>query len=186
MNLKNSLNSLGNIFSNWKYVFVSLSFAVLFYLLNVLIFDITTLHSFSDSLSILELSKIFFLLALDFGRSIDFYSFITIILISILFGIFVSLIFHKTNLNAKYSDKKIGILGWLGILLGLLIPGCTLCGVGILSLMGLSAGALSFLPKRGLELSILAIAILLFTVLKLSENMYSCEVNSIKKMKGGY
>jgi|GEM_PF-5115251 len=175
MNLKSSFSVLKNIFSNWKYVFITVIFAFIFYMLNVLILDITTVHAVSTSVGLFSSIKTLFSLAFNLVYVIRLSSFITIILISILFGIFVSLLICKTNLNIQTKEKKASFLGWFAVFLAFLIPGCTICGVGLLSLFGLSAGALSFLPQKGLEISLLSIAILLFTIFKLSENMYACK-----------
>ena len=89
--------------------------------------------------------------------------------------------------------KTVGILGGIGAFLAALVPGCAACGIGFASILGLSAGALSFLPYDGIELSLLAIGILGITIFKTTKNMYVCMVpntknilpNASKSLKGG-
>ena len=194
MNIKHSISSMKNIFSDVRYLFLALIFAFIFYMLNVIIFDVATLHSVSSSLGFFGSLKILFLLAFNFSGAIKFYSFVSVVIMSFLFGIFISLLAYKTSLNLSQDQKKISILGWFGVFLAFLIPGCAVCGIGVLSLLGIGAGTLSLLPAKGLEISIISVAILLFTVFRLSESMYACEitafknfkVNSKSKLKGGF
>ena len=173
-------------FGNWKYLALTLFIAILFYSLNVLILNWKSLMAFYPSFGFLGSLKFFFTLALGFKDLIKFHSFISLIIISILFGILLSLIIYKSKLGIK-PGKKVGIFGGIGVFLGALIPGCTACGVGLVSVLGLGAGFLAFLPYDGLELSILAIFILGFAIIKITKEMHVCKINnfSFNILKGG-
>ena len=81
------------------------------------------------------------------------------------------------------SGKTFGFFGTTGIFLGILAPGCIACGVGLLSVFGISAAVLSSLPFEGLELSLLAIGILSFSTYKITGDINKgivCEIPSKK------
>lgn len=178
---------LKQIFKTWKKVFSSgylllvIFIAFSFYSLNVLINNWSSLTNFYLLKGFFETLKFFFILFLGFYKVILLSSYISIIIISILFGVFLSLLVYKVSIGIKLKQNT-GIFGTIGVFFGALVPGCTLCGVGLLSvllpLFGLSAAFLIFLPLKGLELSILAIAILSFSVIKLSNdiNSNSCKI----------
>lgn len=92
-----------------------------------------------------------------------------------------SLLFYKAR-SLKGEKKGFGIISSIGFFLGAFAPGCAACGIGLASLLGVSAATLSFLPFGGLELSIIAILIIGFAIYKVSDN--SCKIN-YKKLKGG-
>ena len=75
------------------------------------------------------------------------------------------------------------ILSGIGLFLGAFAPGCAACGVGLAAALGLGAGFLSFLPYKGLELSIIAIIILGYAIIKTTNSMYTCKIK--KPLKGG-
>jgi|SRR3989344_4675692 len=174
--LKQMLDGWKKIFGNWKYLALTLFIAVLFYSLNVFISNWKSLIEFYPSFGFFGILKFFFTLALGFKNLIKFHSFISLIMISILFGMLFSLITYKSKLGIK-PGKKVGILGGIGVFLGALIPGCTACGVGLVSVLGLGAGFLAFLPYNGLELSILAILILGFSITKITKEMHTCNID---------
>ena len=62
-------------------------------------------------------------------------------------------------------------------------PGCAACGIGLLSLFGISAASLTFLPFKGLEFSILSIIILSVLIFEITKNISNGIV--CKTMKGG-
>ena len=114
--------------------------------------------------------KFFFVLFFGFKETIIYSSFVSLVTISVLLGILFSLITYKTVMIKK-SSNGIGVLGTTGIFLGILAPGCAACGIGILSALGFGAAVLTFLPFNGLEISFLAIWILLFSVAKISKDI---------------
>lgn len=185
MELKNKFNVWKNVFSNWKYLIITTAVAVMFYSLNVLISSWQNMKSLYPTLGFFNTLKFFFVSWLGFGSTIILHSFVSLIIISILFGMLISLIFYRLKLNIP-GNKKIGLFGGFGIFLGALAPGCVACGIGLASLLGLGAGALAFLPYEGLELSVLSIGLLGFSILKISNNIYKCNIPSGKmKLKGG-
>ncbi len=176
MKVNNILNTWKKIFSNWKYPFLAIVIAVAFYSLNVLIANWKSLIKFYSSLGFFGTLKFFITLFFGFKNLILFSSFVSLVIISILFGMLFSLIIYKTKLVNFKGSKKLGVVGSVGVFLGALIPGCVACGIGLATVLGLGAGALAFLPYDGLEISVLAILILGFTITKITKEMYVCKI----------
>ena len=63
--------------------------------------------------------------------------------------------------------------------LAVFAPGCAACGVGLASVLGIGAGALSFLPYDGFELSVASIGILGLTILNVTKNMFVCKLKNL-------
>jgi hypothetical protein len=173
------------VFSDWKYSALALTIAAAFFVLNVMIQNWQTLWFFLRSVGVLQFFNILAALTLGFRHTTTTTSFISIILIALMFGMFISLMTFKVK--SLKTGKNIGVWGTLGIALGIAAPGCAACGVGLLAVFGLSAGALAVLPFKGLEISILAIIILGVAIWQVSKGLLECEVCKIhvKDMKGG-
>lgn len=168
-----------NIFSNWKYLKIAIIVAFLFYSLNVLVSSWSTLNGFYSTLGLFSTIKLFFILFFGFKETMMFHSFISLITISILFGILVCLLKYKINLGEQINKNKLGIWGSIGLFLGAFAPGCAACGIGLISVFGISAGVLSFLPYEGFEISLLAIVILFVAIIRLTKNMYVCKLEDL-------
>ena len=124
-------------------------------------------------------------LFLGFGNTIVWHSYASLILIALLLGMFFSLVVYRTKMSVKVMDKKgTGIFASLGVFLGVLAPGCAACGMGILSAPGFGVIAVNFLPFKGLEISILSIIILGFSVFKITDKISNGNSCSIE-LKGG-
>ncbi len=181
--MKNQLTLWKRVFSNWNYLILGIIIALLFYSLNVIIADYKTLFSFYSSLGFLGTINFFFSLLIGFKETIKMSSYISLLVISLLLGMLTSLIFYKANVIKGNSTKNIGLISGIGIILGAFIPGCAACGIGLASALGIGGAFLTFLPLKGLELSILSILILTIAIFKISED--SCKIMFNKKMKGG-
>ena len=180
MELKNIFKTWKEVFSSW-YLLLAIFIAFSFYSLNVLINIWSSLKNFYLLKGFFETLKFFFILSLGFYNTIPKSSFISLVIISILIGVFLSLLVYKIRSRIRLS-KNAGFFGTIGVFFGILVPGCSVCGIGLLSVLltifGLSAAFLTLLPLKGLELSILAIAILSFSVIKLSDdiNCNACKI----------
>ena len=186
--MENPLPLWKTIFSDWKYTTLAIVIAFLFYFLNVLISSWSSLVGSYPSFGFFGTIKFFFILAWGFKGIIFLHSYISVIFISVLFGMLFSLVGYKINLGKGYGGKNVGFFGGIGIFLGALVPGCAACGVGLISLLGVSAGFLSFFPYDGLELSIISIGILGFIIMKVTNEMYICKTSKFtvnRKLKGG-
>ncbi len=176
---KKIICTLKKVFRNPRYTLIAILIAITFYSINAIIRNWKLLHSINSSSGFLEMTKVFASLVAGFGNTIKLHSHISLIIISILFGVLFSLILYKTII-LKASEEKIGILGSIGIFIGVLAPGCAACGVGLISLFGVSAATLALLPLEGLEFSILAILILVYSTNKISKSISKENVCVIK------
>lgn len=165
------------VFSNWKYTLLALIIAVAFFVLNVIIQNYQTVWFFINAFGLLASFKILYSLTLGFSQTTTALSFITIIIIALMLGMFISLFTLKVK--SIKSGKEIGFLGTLGLILGVVAPGCAACGVGLLAVFGLTAGTLAVLPFKGYELSLLAIFILGFSIYKVSKGLLEGNVCKI-------
>lgn len=180
MELRQLLSTWKNVFTNWKYLASTAILALIFYSINVLISNWSSLTGFYSDFGFIGTIKFFIILFLGFKETILLYSFLSLIIISILFGMLFSLVWYKINLG-KNAGTEIGLFGGMGLFLAAFAPGCAACGVGLASILGLSAGALSFLPYDGFELSLASIGLLGFTIVRLTENMYVCKTKVLKE-----
>ncbi len=180
------MSSFIETFRVWKIVFgrkiyLGLAFLIgfLFYAFNVFILNISSIFSISPRLGFIGSLKFYLTLLIGFKEVIQLYSFISVIIISLMFGILFSLIVFKINSSIRDKNKETGWLGGIGIALGILAPGCAVCGIGLLSVLGLGTAFVTVLPFDGLEISILAIGILGFVIFRISEDIKSCKVCQI-------
>jgi len=174
MSLKEVLKNLGKVFKNIKYIILSIFVALIFYVLNVMIVGWGTIASLYSLLGFLGIIKLIFNMALGFSGVITEFSFATIVIISILIGMFFSLISYKI-----FSHRGVGKLGAVGIggaFLGAFVPGCAACGIGIAAALGLSASIAALFPYDGKEISIIVILILIWSIYDTSKNLNSCKI----------
>lgn len=180
------IKGLKEVFSDWRYVVTAIFILLVFYSINVFISSYKTIVSFFREAGFFETAILFFNLGIGFKDTILFSSFVSLVIISLLFGMLVSLIAYKANHFGRVNNK-LGVLGAIGVFLGILVPGCAVCGLGLSAVIGLGAGFLSFLPYEGLELSALSIALLGFGVYKVAKDLTMCRLskNMLKNVKGG-
>lgn len=110
-------------------------------------------------------------------------SLVLLIIIAALTGLNLTLTVQR--LRTLRSSGKIHLAVGGSSLLGIVGSGCASCGLPILALVGLS-GAMVYLPFRGIELSIIAIALLgssLYFLLKSRARKKICEVNNLFTQK---
>lgn len=178
--LKQIFETWKKIFSKIRYLLLVIVIALIFYLTNVLIASWKTILSIYSISGFFESLKMFFNLSLGFANTIDLYSYVSLVVISILLGMLFSLIAYRTTMSLKVMDKKsTGIFASTGIFLGVLVPGCAACGMGILSALGFGVIAVNFLPFKGLEISALSILVLGFSIFKITDkisNGNSCSI----------
>ena len=127
----------------------------------VILFIILWLPNFSLFFSILLSDKLVFSEKMVFVLS-SLEGRLWELIIAILSGINLSLIIYYFQ-TRRTLLKKNGLVGGVGIVGGFLGVGCASCGSVILSLIGVG-GALAFLPFGGVEISFLAIILLLISL----------------------
>ena len=143
-NLKKSFKEVFNI----KYVLLSVLFAFVIFLFNLLVTNYGL---------IVSRPSLVFILILGAFNSISKSSLLVLSITSVLSGIFISMLVYKIKEIRKFN-KSYGFAS-SGIFVGGLVPACSSCGLGLLAALGYG-GLLAFLPFRGLELGVLGIILL--------------------------
>src|SRR3989338_4466713 len=184
MEWKQIFSTWKKVFTNWKYLAVTIVIAFSFYSINVLVSSWSSLTGFYSTLGFFQTIKFFFILFFGFKETIMFHSFVSLIVISVLFGMLFSLVGYKVKIGQGTDGKRVGLFGGVGLFLAAFAPGCAACGVGLASFFGIGAGVLSFLPYGGFELSIASIGILGFTIVMITKNMYVCKIKRLNIEKG--
>ena len=117
---------------------------------------------------------------LFFNYSIKYYPYFNVlftIILSLLFGINLSLIIYRFKEIKKYNNES--GTGIFTSVLSLFSAGCPVCSLSILTLLlpGVFAGiSLAILPFKGLEIQFLGIILLLISIIILTkENI--CKIN---------
>jgi len=180
--MKEVLNYWKRVFTNLNYLILAVVIALFFYATNVFIAQLNTMISLYSSLGLVGTIKLFFISIIGFWSLVKIESYISLIIISLLIGMLFSLIFYKVVI-IKGDGNKAGLITSLGLFISVIAPGCAVCGIGLASILGLSAIFINFFPYDGLELSFLAIIILIYAIFKVSNN--SCRTMLNKTMKGG-
>lgn len=176
MQFHSFVHVLREVFRKKRFLFLGLAVAFVFYVMNIFIASYRSLFDFYSTLGILGTFKFFAAFALGYQTTVAWYSFVTLLMISVLLGMLSSLIFYKTRLNMQFTNAKVGVFGTLGAFLGALIPGCAACGLGVASLLGLGGVLAHFLPYHGLEITFLSILFLGFGIYYTTAHMYTCRV----------
>lgn len=166
------LKTLQMVFINKKYWFLVILIIFLFIFAPNLFNNYKLLTGdFCFSLGIQQ--KLILIFGLLEGAFIN-NTLITLVLqfvIGLLTGISLSFVHFKYNLNKKIIDKD-GFFGSLGALLGLLFGSCASCSLALISLLG-AGFVIAFLPFGGVEIMIIAILLLLFSIIT-SANSILC------------
>lgn len=105
------------------------------------------------------------------GVNETFINIMTLVIISLLFGVFLSLFVYKIKLVRKAS--KVGFFGFIGLIVGAFAAGCPTCGAFLFSLLGMPL-ALMYFPFKGLELKILSIILISISIYFISRSLQKC------------
>jgi hypothetical protein len=160
------------VFGRAGYVLLAALTALVFYVLNVLIVNWGNVAVLGEGAGFL---RALWLLSLGFSGAVSGLTFWTVIILGVLTGVLVSLLVAKTRFMQRRDGKKQGILAGIGLFLSLFVPGCAACGVGLLAALGLG-GALLALPFQGTEIAVVAIVVMGYVVVRVSEGFGSCEI----------
>ncbi|MGK0208748.1 MAG: hypothetical protein ACI83O_000002 [Patescibacteria group bacterium] len=171
MKIKNTIEVVKEVFSKKRYITLAIISALLFYIANAMVSSYPTMRSYGFSLGLVGTIKIHYALIAGFVKTVSLTSLVTLIAISILFGIIVALISYKTRALKDAEPEKYSMITGIGLFIGVLAPGCAACGLGLLSVLGLSSAFLRFLPYKGTELSLIAIGLLLFSIIQISQSI---------------
>ncbi len=174
--MKQILSVWKTVFKNWRYSFLVVIIALTFYILNVAIVNVENLISFYNSLGFIAMMNFLLIASLGFGSLVTKFSLYTIFAISIMTGMLISLILYKFKFVKSLDSKKAGFFSGVGLFLGVLVPGCATCGIGLAAVLGLGA-SLAVLPFDGAEISLLALGVIGFSIFKVSKDFYKCKIS---------
>ena len=169
MGIKEATSGFFEVLKKWKYLTLSIIVAILFYLINIFLSNFKYIVP-TFKKGILKFLEALLMDAISYPQFFTYKSFIGLIILSLLFGFLISLITYKTKMLKNFSGET-GFLTSAGIFLGMVAPGCSACGVGFLSVIGISGAAIAFLPWRGFELFLIAIILMLFSIYKISSQI---------------
>lgn len=163
------------IFNQHKYVLRFSIIAIVFYILNV------TMSIYSQFSYIEDLFDIIRLYSQGFYLSVGAVSFFCTVILSLLTGFLISLLWFRAEITHMGIQRKLGFFEYISVFLGLFVTGCPTCGLGLIAIFGLGA-SVAALPFGGVEVSIVAIVVILITIYFISKRILFCKVDK-KAMK---
>lgn len=111
-----------------------------------------------------------------------YFTLLSFFIISVLFGIYLSLAVYRFNLIKKSRERLKGkkgriasFFGLIGAFIGAFGAGCPTCGAVLFGLLGAPL-ALMYFPFQGAELRILSIVILIVSIYIISKSLIECNV----------
>lgn len=158
---KSTVETIKSVFYQRKYLMIFIiAFLVVFSILYY--FMVAKIADNSLKIAIMMSGSVFVTITITF-----------IFIISTLFGLYISLLSFKiVNSLILGSQSSLGIIGGT---LGAFGVGCPTCGAVLFSLIGAPL-ALTYLPFRGIELQIVGIVFLVFSVYIASKSIRGCDI----------
>lgn len=103
------------------------------------------------------------------------------IIFALFFGVFVAATTYKWYYMKKITttEPAKGIIGWL---LWTLVAGCPACTITLASYVGL-ASLMSALPRWWLELKILGLLFMVWSIYDTVKNLHACNISPTRKNK---
>ncbi|MBI2565285.1 hypothetical protein HYV79_04880 [Candidatus Woesearchaeota archaeon] len=172
LRINNLFFALKTVYSEAIAWIISIIVAILVFSVNVLS---TNFYLLLKNLNI----QLFTYLMIGVTQSMSISSIVLLSTISALTGILASLLIYKIKSIQNISNGFYSV-GSGGALLGLLVPSCSACGIGLLSVLGYSS-LLAFLPFRGLEIGVLGVGLLVVSIISLSNKIVEgCKIKNLK------
>lgn len=140
---QNLMENIKLIYTNKKYLVISILISIITF---IALYYLTFYYTTPRALRSME------------GSFYLYFTFISNFIISLLFGLNVSIILQRISMKTK-AIKESSLSG-SGVLAGAFASGCPVCGSLLLPLIGISGGLAAF-PFRGLELKALAVSLML-------------------------
>lgn len=163
-------------FSQEKNIITFLIVMLLFYILNA---------SMAVFVRISYMENIFDIIALytkGFYQTVGALGFTLTIIVSLLTAFLFTLLLFRATVTKSGMNKKLSVLGYLGLFFGFFVSGCPTCGLGLLAIFGLGASVLA-LPFGGKEISVIAIIVLVWIINAISNKILFCEVANVQTSK---
>ncbi len=172
--LSDKLAVIKEIYSKSRYLSVLVIVSVFIYILNA------TIVQWSN-LKLAGTIGLFNLITTGFYYSVTRETFYTSLMVSLLTGILISILSYKSKDILKKKGNYLGFIPSIAVFLGFLAPGCAACGIGLAAVLGLGAVLIN-MPFKGLEISLLAIILLIYSINKTLVSFIVCKT-PIKHVK---
>ena len=142
-----------------KYLTITIATSVIFF---SLLYFLTVINVYQKSI---------FIYAIMNGTLFTIFSLLSSMILSVLFGIYLSLAIYKINLSKSHSHKS-NICTTGALTAGTVVTGCPSCGIPLLALVGFPLALMS-LPFKGLEIKFLSIIIIIISIYFLTKKLPS-------------
>ena len=154
-------SALKEVYTKKAYIYLSIIITLLLVSLNI---AVVNYRAYIDFKKPEVLVKIFF----GTFYTLPVHSIMLLFISSILAGIFIALATY--HMKCTHKIKKYYATGSSGLLLGIIAPSCTACGIGLAAILGLT-GVISTLPFDGLEISYAGILLLTWAIFSISKKI---------------
>ena len=169
------------VFSNFYYVSISLIIAIVIFTIAVIFPNIGFVKAviIMDGISLYDKALLVFSLYGAIQTNFSLFSATYTILISIMFGVNISLLVFIIKKRAGVRFGKNTSTNYFGLIAGALGIGCSACGslllTSLLPFLGLGS-FLAILPFGGEEFGIISVVILIYTTVSLSKQINKPQV----------
>jgi len=181
MEVKKSIKSVLRVISIKKYFVITILTAIILYSLAILSRNYQAIFALSRKLTFFEFSKFIFALLKGSFTENPRSSTLMLVIITILLGVTLALMLFKKNATGSIRGN-VTKSGATGIGLGVLLPICAPCGIGLLTLIGFG-GIVATLPFQGNELGVLSIGFLSYSALVVGNGIENCKTCQITLKK---
>ena len=140
-----------------KYLIITIVTAIIFF---SLLYFLTVINVYQKSI---------FIYAVMNGTLFTILSLLSSIILSVLLGIYLSLVIYQINFSKSHTHKS-NICTTGALAAGTVVTGCPSCGVPVLALIGFPLALMS-LPFKGLEIKFLSIIIIIISIYYLTKKL---------------
>lgn len=167
-------SSVRKILSKRKYFLITIIVAFIFFSLSILSKNFKLMLTLLNKTSPPEYLSLISGLYQEGILGNQLHSTIILVSISTLLGITISVMAFKIHSRGRIKGN-ISKTGTFGAVLGVAVPVCVPCGIGILSILGLGS-VIAFLPYQGTELGLLSIILLIYAIISLGSSISDCSL----------
>jgi len=162
-----------------KSIVITLSLAFFYAVFALLLLNYRLLYqTFIGNFPAVYKIKLFIILISGAWTSMNHFDFFLFVINALLVAI--NLLLIGKTISAFEHSEKVHVTFGGATLIGLATTGCTSCGFSLLSILGLSS-SVSFLPFHGLELHIIAIALLLVSFFYMINQLHKAKYCTLYK-----
>jgi len=153
------ISKISSMLKKEKYLAITIVTSIIFF---SLLYFLTVINVYEKSI---------FIYAIMNGTLFTIFSLLSSVILSLVFGIYLSLVIYKINLSKSHSHKS-NIYTTGALTAGTVVTGCPSCGIPLLALAGFPLALMS-LPFKGLEIKFLSIIIIIISIYFLTKKLPS-------------